>query len=101
VRSENLQSMSIALGKPDQDGLDPRLLQYAEAVGSAGVTGIRTVGRAAFPQLAYSWDGLIPLDLTVERQEGHFTGLEFSEPWAQIYETYSLIKQAMDPEKTV
>ena len=95
VGSHHLQSMSVALGSPDSRGLHPRLLSYAEALGAAGVTSIRTVGRGAFPQLAYSWDGLLPLDLTTRRQRGHFTALEFDEPWSQIYETYDLIQQAM------
>ncbi len=95
VRREHLQSMSVALGNPDEPGIAPRLLQYAEALGEVGVTSIRTVGRGAFPQLAYSWDGLIPLDLTVKRQKGYFTAVEFDEPWAQIYETHRLVQQAM------
>jgi hypothetical protein len=94
ISPRNLQSMSVALGSVDNPGLDPRLLRYAEAAGAAGITGIRTVGRGAFPQLAYSWDGWIPRDLTTERQKGHFTALEFDEPWAQIYETYRLVRQA-------
>jgi hypothetical protein len=95
VRPQHLQSMSVAVGDPDEPGLDSRLLRFAEALGAAGVTGIRTVGRGAFPQLAYSWDGWIPLDLTVERQRGYFSALEFSQPWTQIYETYWLVRQAM------
>jgi hypothetical protein len=96
VHRAHLQSMSVALGNPDEPGLDPRLLRYAEALGAVGVTGIRTVGRGAFPQLAYSWDGLIPLDLTVKRQKGYFTALEFDEPWAQIQETHRLVRQAIE-----
>ena len=96
VHRTHLQSMSVALGNPDETGIDPRLLRYAEALGTVGVTGIRTVGRGAFPQLAYSWDGLIPLDLTVKRQKGHFTALEFDEPWAQIHETHRLVRQAIE-----
>jgi hypothetical protein len=95
LRAEHLQSMGVAMGKLDLPELDPRLLRYAEALGAVGVTGIRTVGRGAFPQPAYSWDGLIPLDLFVERQRGHFTALEFDEPWAQIYETYHLVRGKM------
>ena len=94
IGSHHLQSMSVALGSPDTEGLDPRLLRYAEALGEVGVTSIRTVGRGAFPQLAYSWDGLLPLDLIARRQRGHFTALEFDEPWLQIYETYRMIRQA-------
>jgi hypothetical protein len=101
LRREHLQSMSVAVGESDQSGISPRLLHYAEALGKAGVTGIRTVGRGAFPQLAYSWDGWIPLDLTVRRPRGYFAALEFDEPWTQIYETYRLIKQALDSEPLV
>jgi hypothetical protein len=96
VDRHHLQSMSVALGSPDTASMDPRLLHYSEALGAAGVTSIRTVGRGAFPQLAYSWDGLLPLDMTASRQRGHFTALEFDKPWPQIYETYKLIRQAMD-----
>jgi hypothetical protein len=96
VHRTHLQSMSVALGNPDEPGIDPRLLRYAEALGAVGVTGIRTVGRGAFPQLAYSWDGLIPLDLTAKRQKGYFTALEFDEPWVQIHETHRLVRQAIE-----
>ena len=66
----HLQSVSVAL--------DPtRLLPFADAAGAAGVTALRMLGRAAFPQLAYSWDGLIPLDVAYSRPAGHFTGIEF------------------------
>jgi hypothetical protein len=94
VGRQHLQSMSVAVGDPDTTETDAELLQYAEALGAMGIASIRTVGRGAFPQLAYSWDGLLPLDLVASRQRGYFTAIEFSEPWAQIYETYSLIKQA-------
>ncbi len=96
VHRTHLQSMSVALGNPDEPGIDSRLLRYAEALGAVGVTGIRTVGRGAFPQLAYSWDGLIPLDLTVRRQKGYFTALEFDEPWTQIHDTHWLVRQAIE-----
>jgi hypothetical protein len=94
VGKNHLQSMSVALGSPDTRGTGPRLLRYADALGAVGVTSIRTVGRGAFPQLAYSWDGLLPLDLFSTREHGHFTTLEFDEPWQQIYQTYRLIRQA-------
>ena len=65
------------------------------------MTAIRSVGRGAFPQLAYSWDGLIPLDLVAPRREGlaagHFTTIEFDDPAqnaAQIIETYRLFLTA-------
>jgi hypothetical protein len=94
VGRHHLQSMSVALGNPDAAENDAELLRYAEALGAAGIVSIRTVGRGAFPQLAYSWDGLLPFDLVASRERGYFTAIEFSEPWSQIYETYSLIKRA-------
>ena len=95
VGHRHLQSMSLAMGSPDTRGLTPRLLSYAEALGAEGVTSIRTVGRGAFPQLAYSWDGLLPMDLIAQRQQGHFTAIEFDDPWSEIYETYGLIQHAI------
>ena len=65
------------------------------------MTGIRSVGRGAFPQLAYSWDGLIPLDLVAPRvgeaASGHFTTIEFDGPAqnaAQMLETYAMFMRA-------
>ena len=95
VGSRHLQSMSLALGDPDTRGLTTRLLSYAGALGAEGVTSLRTVGRGAFPQLAYSWDGLLPMDLIAQRQQGHFTAIEFDDPWSEIYETYGLIQHAI------
>jgi hypothetical protein len=85
----NLQSLSVALGRPGQ-GLTPDFLRFAEACGARGVTAIRTVGRGAFPQLAYSWDGLIPLDLVRPRPAGHFTTIEFDTPYDELVATYRL-----------
>jgi hypothetical protein len=82
----NLQSLSVAVGRNGED-LTDRFLRFAERCGECGVTAIRTVGRAAFPQLAYSWDGLIPLDL-VHQAVGRFTTIEFDTPYDQILETY-------------
>jgi hypothetical protein len=68
--SANLQSVSVAL--------EPTHLQpFADKAGAAGVTALRRLGRAAFPQLAYSWDGLLPLDVACVRPAGHFTTIEF------------------------
>ena len=47
------------------------------AAAAAGVTAIRQLGRAAFPRLAYSWDGFLPLDVAYRRPDGHFTTVEF------------------------
>ena len=52
------------------------------------MTAIRVVGRGAFPQLAYSWDGLLPLDLVRRRPAGHFTTIEFDKPFDAMMETY-------------
>jgi hypothetical protein len=68
--SANLQSVSVALEPA-------RLQSFADAAGAAGVTALRRLGRAAFPQLAYSWDGLLPLDVAYLRPAGHFTTIEF------------------------
>jgi hypothetical protein len=87
--SRNLQSLSVAVGKAGQ-GLDDRFLRFAAACGACGVTAIRTVGRGAFPQLAYSWDGLIPLDMVRRRPEGHFSTIEFDAGFDQMIETYHL-----------
>jgi hypothetical protein len=88
----NLQSLSVALGRHGE-GLTQAFLHFAEACGAQGVTAIRTVGRGAFPQLAYSWDGLIPLDLVRPRREGRFTSIEFEAPYDEILATYRLMLQ--------
>ncbi len=88
--AHNLQSLSVALGAPGER-LSERDLKFAEACGACGVTAIRCVGRGAFPQLAYSWDGLIPPDLVHRRPPGHFTTIEFDKPFDQILETYHLL----------
>ena len=87
--SANLQSLSLAAGSPGEV-LPTRLLRFAEACGARGVTAIRSLGRSAFPQLAYSWDGLLPLDLVRSRPAGHFTTIEFDSPYEQMMETYNL-----------
>jgi hypothetical protein len=92
----NLQSLSVAVGQAGQ-GLTDRILRFAEACGACGVTAVRTVGRGAFPQLAYSWDGLIPLDMVRRRPAGHFTTVEFDAPFQQMIETYHmLLKRGAD-----
>jgi len=68
----NLQSISAAMD-------NCCVLEFAEAIGACGVTAIRSLGRAAFPQLAYSWDGLLPLDVGHLRPPGHFTTIEFDD----------------------
>jgi Acyl-CoA reductase (LuxC) len=73
----NLQSASVAMSAP-------QALEFANAAGACGVTAVRSLGRAAFPQLAYSWDGLLPLDLGCLRPEGRFTTVEFDDPTAEM-----------------
>ncbi len=85
--SRSLQSLSVAVGRPGE-GLTPRFLDFATACGARGVTAIRVVGRGAFPQLAYSWDGFLPLDLLRRRPAGHFTTIEFDRPFDAMMETY-------------
>jgi hypothetical protein len=64
-----------------------RVIEFAQAVGACGVTAVRSLGRAAFPQLAYSWDGLLPLDVGQLRPEGHFTTVEFDDLEREMSET--------------
>jgi hypothetical protein len=92
IPAANLQSLSVAVGKPGQ-GLSERFLQFAAACAGRGVTAIRTVGRGAFPQLAYSWDGLLPLDLVRSRPAGRFATIEFDAPFEQIQATWRLLQQ--------
>jgi hypothetical protein len=65
----NLQSMSL-LVEPE------RMEDLAARLGASGVTAVRPLGKGAFPNLASSWDGLLPLDLCSLRPPGHFTTIE-------------------------
>ena len=85
----NLQSLSVAAGREGQ-GLTDEFLRLAAACAARGVTAIRTVGRGAFLQLAYSWDGLLPLDLLRSRPEGWFTTIECDRPYDEMLATYRL-----------
>lgn len=76
----NLQSMSVAVAAD-------RAIELAEAAGACGVTALRSLGRAAFPQMVYSWDGVLPLDLGNSRPPGHFTTLETDDPLAELAPT--------------
>ena len=76
---ENLQSLSVAVSSE-------RVLELAEGAGQRGVTALRSLGRAAFPKMAYSWDGLLPLDLGNARPPGYFTTLETDDPLAGMAE---------------
>jgi len=83
----SLQSLSVAVGRPGE-GLTKQFLDFATACGSRGVTAIRIVGSGAFPHLAYSWDGLLPLDLTGRRPSGYFTTIEFDSPFEEMMRIY-------------
>ncbi|MHB1319624.1 MAG: acyl-CoA reductase, partial [Anaerolineae bacterium] len=84
--SQNLQTMSVALDNRTP-AFAPAFGAFAEAAGRYGITSFRTVGRAAFPGLAYSWDGLLPSDLVTARRAGHYTTIEFDDALGQIEET--------------
>jgi hypothetical protein len=88
----NLQTLNVAVGRPGAPLSDP-FLQFADACGARGVTAIRTIGRGAFPQLACSWDGWIPLDLIRTRPDGRFVTVEFDAPCDEIAATYHLMLQ--------
>jgi hypothetical protein len=88
----NLQSLSVAVGASGSS-MSEEFLAFAHACGQCGVTAIRTVGRGAFPQLSYSWDGLMPQDLVSQRPAGYFTTIEFDRPYDQILETYDVMQQ--------
>jgi hypothetical protein len=75
--SANLQSASVAVDANEA-------LKLAEEVGTCGVTALRSLGHAAFPQMAYSWDGFLPLDLGNRRPPGRFTTLETEDPLAHL-----------------
>jgi hypothetical protein len=85
--ASSLQSLSVAVGHPGE-GLSRRLLEFATACAECGVTAIRAAGRGAFPRLAYSWDGFLPLDLVCGRPPGHFTTIEFDAPFEAVMESY-------------
>jgi hypothetical protein len=78
--ASNLQSVSVAMDQA-------RVGEFAQAVGACGVTAVRSLGRAAFPQLAYSWDGLLPLDVGRLRPDGHFTTVEFDDLEKEMNDT--------------
>ena len=77
ISPANLQTVGVAVGKH-------RVLELAEAAGSCGVTALRCLGRSAFPRLAYSWDGFLPLDLGNLRPFGYFTTLETADPLERV-----------------
>jgi hypothetical protein len=88
--AKNLQTMSVAIDGPENHSWSPNFTQFVDAIGKRGVTGVRTIGRGPFPQLAYSWDGYLPLDLSLDRPPGRFTTVEFENTYHQILETYQI-----------
>jgi len=88
---QNLQSLSVAMGHPGET-LTVEELEFLHKCALCGITAIRSVGRGAFPQLAYSWDGLIPLDLSSRREAGYFSTIEFEKPFEQIVETFHSLR---------
>ena len=88
--SENLQTMSVAIDGSEASTWSPEFTQFVEAIGKRGITGVRTLGRGPFPQLAYSWDGYLPIDVSIERPPGYFTTIEFENTFQQIINTYQL-----------
>ena len=86
----NLQTICVAIDGPSSPSWSSNFTQFVDAIGFRGITGIRTIGRGAFPQLAYSWDGFLPLDLSIERPPGHFTTVEFENTFQQILDTYQI-----------
>jgi hypothetical protein len=87
VPPDSSRSLSVAMGRPGE-GLTKALLDFAAACGKKGVTDIRLVGRGAFPPLAYSWDGFLPIDLVGTRPPGYFTTVAFDEPFEEMLRTY-------------
>jgi len=77
-----LQSLTAACGRPGEH-VSPEFLRLADACAQRGVTAIRAAGKAAFPRLAYSWDGLLPIDIVRDRCPGYFTTIEFDKPFEE------------------
>jgi hypothetical protein len=88
--AQNLQTMNAVIDGPGHSSWSPDFTRFVDENGKRGVTGMRTIGRGAFPQLAYSWDGYLPLDLSVDRAAGYFTTVEFEDTFGQILDTFRL-----------
>lgn len=84
---KNLQSMSVAFSSTYNIN-NLKYMGFLKSSARCGITAIRSLGRGAFPQLSYSWDGLIPLDLVAERPAGYFSTIEFDNPYQEIIDTY-------------
>jgi hypothetical protein len=83
----SLGSIGLAAGLPGA-GLTKPIREFATSCARRGVTSVRMVGQAAFQHAAYSWDGLLPLDLVSVRPPGHFTTIEFDSPFEDMMATY-------------
>ena len=94
LRRDTLQSLSVAVGRPGE-GLSKQFLRFAGACGKRGVTSIRLVGAGALRQPAYSWDGLLPLDLVGSRPAGRFTTIEFVAPVEEMLDSYRVHLQRL------
>jgi hypothetical protein len=90
IPPKNLQTMTVAIDSQDYKTWSDLFTRFIEAIGERGVTGVRTVGRGPFPQLGYSWDGYLPLDLSYKRAEGRFVTVEFENTYQQILKTYEI-----------
>ena len=90
IPRQNLQTMSVAIDGPGQSSWSDRFRLFVDQIGGLGVTAVRGVGRSPFPQMAYSWDGYLPIDLVRERPAGWFTTVEFENNYQEILETYRL-----------
>ena len=86
--AKNLQTMSVAIDGPQYSSWSSNFTRFVDEIGAQGVTGIRAIGRGAFPQLAYSWDGYLPLDLSLERLPGYFSSVEFENTYQEILAVY-------------
>ncbi|MCJ7624092.1 MAG: hypothetical protein MUO76_11360, partial [Anaerolineaceae bacterium] len=92
VEPGNLQTMYVAIDGKEQDKWSKNLTQFLDAVGMCGITSVRTVGRSPFAQLAYSWDGLLPQELSITYPKGYFTTVEFNNTYSGILENYKTFK---------
>ncbi len=94
IEKQNLQTMYVAIGGKDE-GWSPQFAQFADKVGQCGVTSIRAIGQAVFPQLAYSWDGYLPQDLSLCFPEGYFTTVEFNDNYVNVRENFQILRKKL------
>jgi len=84
----HLQSVSIGMR------MDPAM-EFAESVARRGISSIRCLGRAAFPHLAHSWDGLVPADMARRRPAGWFTSIEFDSILSDLRTAHSRLREVL------